>query len=123
MDIKKLKEILNGGLPDDMQRHLIIQTIAEDEQAIPDILNFLANERKGRKKLVDEFNFHLSRAHIGLEKAKYKKGDLNYDHFIDKEIEAFYHKFKNYKGVGHLFKKLEDLTPGKKDEGFFSDHD
>jgi len=123
MDLKKLKEILNGVYPDEMQRHLIIQTIAEDEQAIPDILNFLAYERKRRKKLVEEFNFQLSRAHLGLEKATYKKRELNSDHFIDKEIEAFYHKFKDYKGVGHLFKKLEDLTPGKKEDEFNSDND
>lgn len=124
MDLKKLKEILNGAYPDEMQRHLIIKTIAEDEQAIPDILDFLAYERKKRKKLVQEFNGHLSKAHIGLEKATYKKGALNHDHFIDKEIEAFFHKNKDHKDVGHLFKKLDELDPGKKeDNGFLNDDD
>lgn len=122
MDLKKLKEILNCDLPDDMQRQLIIRTIAEDEQAIPDILDFLAYERKQKKKLVKEFNFQLSRAHLGLEKANYKKGELNSNHFIDKEIEAFFHKFKDYIDVGHCFKKLEQLDPGKKeDKGFYND--
>lgn len=124
MNLKKLKEVLNGSYPDDVQRHLIIEILAEDEMAIPDILNLLAFERKRRKRLVEEYNFQLSRAHIGLVKATYKKGELNSDHFIDKEIEAFFHKFKDYKGVGHLFKKLEDLDPGKKeDKGFYNDED
>jgi hypothetical protein len=107
-----------------MLRHLIIRTIAEDEQAIPDILDFLAYERKRKKKLVEDFNVNLSKAHLALTKATYKKGELNSDHFVDREVEAFFHKYKDEKGVGHLFMKLEELNPGKKeDKGFYNDED
>jgi hypothetical protein len=109
MDLKGLKEILNGGYPDDMKRQLVIKILADDEQVIPDILNILEYERKRKKKLVEEMNFQLSRAHIGLEKSKFAKTGLNGDHFIEKEIGIFYHKFKDQ--VGHCFKKLDDMKP------------
>lgn len=123
MDLKKLKNILNSDLPEDMQRYLIIKIIADDEKVIPDILDILAYERKAKKKLIEDFNLNLSRAHIGLEKATYKKGALNSDHFIEKEIEAFFHKYKDHKGVGHLFKKLDEMKPAEKEKGFYSDND
>ena len=121
MNLKKLKDVLNSDLPEDLQRHLIIGIIAEDEQAIPDILDFLSYERKKRKKLVQEFNLHLSKAHLALEFAKYKKGDLNHDHFVDREIEAFFHKHKDEKLVGHLFKKLDPRE--NEDNGFYTDEE
>lgn len=121
MDIEKIKAVVNSSMPDSLQRQMIIRIIADDNQAIPDILDLLANERKNSKKLIQEYNLYLSKAHLGLINATYKKGELNSDHFIDKEIEAFFHKFKNYKDVGHLFKKLEDLRPGEEKEGFYND--
>lgn len=109
MDLNSLKDILNGGYPDDIKRHMIIKTLAADEEVIPDILDILAHERKRKKKLVEEMNFQLSRAHIGLEKSKFAKTGLNGDRFIEKEIGNFYHNFKDQ--VGHCFKKLEDMQP------------
>lgn len=109
MDLNRLKDILNSSNSDDMKRHMIIKVLADDEAVIPDILDLLAYERKRKKKLITEINFQLSRAHIALEKGKFDKKGLNGDHFIEKEIEGFYHSFSDQ--VGHCFKKLSQMKP------------
>lgn len=113
MNISKIKEIVNDNFyPDDIKRHLIISIISKDEEAIPDILKILAEERKRKKKLINEFNLQLSRAHIVLEGAKFTKKSLNHDHFVEREIEGFYHNFKD--DVHHLYKDLNKMQPNSK---------
>jgi len=59
----------------------------------------LQAERELKKEIQVEMNVLLSKAHIGLENSKF-----NTDGFIQNEIVAFYHKYKDH--VGHCFKNL-----------------
>jgi hypothetical protein len=122
MNLKKIKEIVNAGYSDEVARHLLIKTLAEDETLIPTLLEILGSERKRNGKALDDFNLQLSRAHIALETATYKKGALNHDHFVEKEIIAFFHRHKDNKRIGHLFKKLSEMPePEKEEKGFYED--
>lgn len=102
MNIKKIKEILEAGYPDDVSEHLIINTISEDEDVVPTIMKILDAERKRKRKLISDMNLELSRAHIGLENPKVNKG-----HFMDKEILKFY--LRNKDQIGHCMKDLRNV--------------
>lgn len=94
MDLNKIKTILlsDGNIiPEVEKRALILSVIAEDERAIPDILDILNSERKKKKELITEFNTLLSKADAALDSPK-----LNKEGFIQKEVENFYIKNKGY---------------------------
>lgn len=102
MDLKKLKTIVNSDntfIGDVEKRALIIALIAEDERAIPDILEILASERRKKKELISDFNTLLSKADAALDSPK-----LNKDDFIQKEVKLFYEKNRDY--VTHNWKKV-----------------
>jgi hypothetical protein len=99
MNIQELKTIINSGLPEDIVKSEIINSLARDENIIPVIMRILERERKVKKEIHDEMNTLLSKAHIGLDDA-----ELNKDGFMQKEIIAFYTKYKG--AVGHCFKNL-----------------
>ena len=99
MNIKELKMIINSGLSEDIIESEIINSLAKDENVIPDVLRILERERQFKKELHDEMNVLLSKAHIGLDDKKFNEGN-----FMQKEIINFYTKYKGY--VGHCFKNL-----------------
>lgn len=101
MDINKIRTIVNsndGIISDAEKRGLIIAVIAEDERAIIDVLEILASERRKKKELISEFSTLLSKADAALDSPKLNKND-----FIQKEVEEFYVKNKDY--VIHNWKK------------------
>jgi hypothetical protein len=99
MNIKELKSIINSGLPDDVIKSEIINSLAKDENVIPVVMRILERERQFKKEIHEEMNVLLSKAHIGLDDKKFNEGN-----FIQKEIIDFYTKYKGY--VGHCFKNL-----------------
>ena len=99
MNIKELKSIINSGLPDDVIKSEIINSLAKDENVIPVVMRILERERQFKKEINNEMNVLLSKAHIGLDDKKFNEGN-----FIQKEIIDFYTKYKGY--VGHCFKNL-----------------
>lgn len=99
MNIKELKSIINSGLPDDVIKSEIINSLAKDENVIPVVMRILERERQFKKEIHNEMNVILSKAHIGLDDKKFNEGN-----FIQKEIIDFYTKYKGY--VGHCFKNL-----------------
>jgi hypothetical protein len=99
MNIKELKSIINSGLPDDVIKSEIINSLAKDENVIPVVMKILERERQFKKEIHEEMNVLLSKAHIGLDDKKFNEGN-----FIQKEIIDFYTKYKGY--VGHCFKNL-----------------
>ena len=99
MNLQELKSIINSGLPDDVVKSKIINSIAKDENVIITIMKVLESERKFKNEIHDEMNVLLSKAHIGLDDKKF-----NYGNFMQKEIIEFYTKYKGY--VGHCFKNL-----------------
>lgn len=99
MNIKELKSIINSGLPDDVIKSEIINSLAKDENVIPVVMKILERERQFKKEIHQEMNVLLSKAHIGLDNKKFNEGN-----FMQKEIIDFYTKYKGY--VGHCFKNL-----------------
>jgi hypothetical protein len=108
MKLKEIKDVLDSDIPDDSKRYAILKLIAKDENAIPDILEILDYERKSKKALLENINLLLSKAHVGLEVAKYDKNSLNSDGFIQREIMQFY--LDNKGTIGHCFKNMDKLT-------------
>lgn len=99
MDIKELKTIINSGLPDELIKSAIINSLAKDDNVILIVLKILERERNDKKELLSDMNLLLSKAHIGLEEKKFNTGG-----FIQKEIVEFYTKYRGI--VGHCFKNL-----------------
>ena len=99
MNIKELKSIINSGLPDDLIKSEVINSLAKDENVIPVVMKILERERQFKKEIHEEMNVLLSKSHIGLDDKKFNEGN-----FMQKEIIDFYTKYKGY--VGHCFKNL-----------------
>ena len=94
MNIKELKSIINSGLPDDVIKSEIINSLAKDENVIPVVMRILERERQFKKEIHNEMNVLLSKAHIGLDDKKFNNGN-----FIQNEIIEFYTKYKGlYEG-------------------------
>ena len=99
MNLQELKSIINSGLPDDVVKSEIINSLAKDENVIPVVMKILERERQFKKEIHEEMNVLLSKAHVGLDDKKFNEGN-----FMQKEIIEFYTKYKGY--VGHCFKNL-----------------
>lgn len=109
MDIKKIKEIVSQNLlPDDVKRSLIISVIADDKDAIGDVLQILNHERNTNKELIGDLNLELSRAHIYIdqrpESVKEAKDCFNKGFILD-EISKFYIKYKGR--ISHCFNRFQ----------------
>jgi|ERR1035437_142744 hypothetical protein len=98
MEIEELKSIINSG-DEEYIKHAIIVYLAKDEGAILLMMKILEQERQFKKEVSQEMNVLLSKADIGLDDNKF-----NENGFIQKEILAFYTKYKGV--VGHCFKNL-----------------
>lgn len=99
MNLQELKSIINSGLPDDVVKSEIINSLAKDENVIPVVMKILERERQFKKEIHEEMNVLLSKAHVGLDDKKFNDGN-----FMQKEIIEFYTKYKGH--VGHCFKNL-----------------
>ena len=99
MNLQELKSIINSGMPDDVVKSEIINSLAKDENIIPVVMKILERERQFKKEIFEEMNVLLSKAHVGLDDKKFNDGN-----FMQKEIIEFYTKYKDY--VGHCFKNL-----------------
>jgi hypothetical protein len=100
MDLTKIAEVLAAEIPKEMKRLAILMVISEDENAIPSLLQILANERQKKKELILEMNVQLSRAHMGLIEPKLDTK------FMIEEINKFYKE--NKEQLKHCF-KMPDL--------------
>ncbi|HZI23612.1 MAG TPA: hypothetical protein VFD46_00960 [Chryseolinea sp.] len=108
MNIKKISEIVGQKLlPNEAKRDLIIMVIADDKEAIGDILKILATERRQSKELIIDMNLELSRAHCYIderpETSKELKQQFNKSFIMD-EIAKFYIKYKGR--VTHCFNRF-----------------
>ena len=99
MNLEALKHILNSEDSNEGKESAIIQTLSMDENVIPLIMEVLEGERKRKKKMSEDMNVLLSKAHCGLEEP-----NINKDGYMQKEIVDFYIKYKDF--VGHCFKNL-----------------
>jgi predicted transcriptional regulator len=109
MNVKVIKEIVNNNLlPNDVKRSLIIGVIADDVNAIPDILDILNAERANKKELITDMNLELSKAHIYIdeytESAKMEKSNFNKGFMLD-NISKFYIKYQSK--ITHCFNRFK----------------
>ena len=98
MDIKKIKEVINLDISDELKEIYILSIIADDKKAIPTILNILDNEREKREELILDSNVELSRALIVLndDNLKYSKKIIAEPKWVAGEIIKHYQKWKDY---------------------------
>lgn len=96
MNIEKIKQAINSGLPDEAIEAEIIRVIAEDDKALPSMFWIVTQRHKANRELISSLNLLLSKAHVALEDRKFNKGG-----FIQKEIRDFYEKNKGV--IGHCF--------------------
>lgn len=101
MNLERIKEIINSEISNGDKEFLILKTIAADKRAIPIILEILNHEREQKNEMLTDMNLLLSKADVGLDDQKYNK-----DGFMQKEIAAFYKKYKNK--IGHCFKNYNN---------------
>lgn len=109
MKIDQIKAIVNNNLfPDSAKRSMIIKIIAADENAIPDILQILNEERADKKQMMLDMNLELSRTHIYVdeytESAKMEKGTFNKGFILD-NISKFYLKYEGK--ITHCFNRFK----------------
>lgn len=105
MDINKIRTIVNTSdsvISDVNKRGFIIQAIADDPKAIPDILEILNKERSLKRELISEMNALLSKSDAALDKKS-----LNKEKFIQKEVQEFYTKWSDF--VRHNWKTYKPL--------------
>ena len=98
MKIDHIRQVVNSSLPEPVMRSVILSVIAEDKNAIPDILEILNSERKQNKELLLETNAELSRALLTLIDPNLgKKKPKPYIElaFVVNEIKKHYIKWKD----------------------------
>lgn len=89
MDIKKIEEILQTSYTKEDARQRILEEVANDENAIPDILAILGSERAKNRKVITEMNMQLSRALLYVQFPEVCEKE-----FIIQEGTQFYEKHK-----------------------------
>ena len=109
MDIKKLRGIINLPIPDDKIEKYIISFIAEDKEAIPNILHILSAERASNSELISDMNLELSRALIVLKdkNIKYNKNIITDPVWVISEIINHYRKWKDHIRCNFKVEELE----------------
>lgn len=99
MNIKQIKEVVNLNISDEQKERCILAIIADDKEAIPNILNILNIEREKREELILDSNAELSRALIILKdnNLKYNSKKIIADpKWVVGEIIKHYQKWKDY---------------------------
>lgn len=87
-------------ISDDQKEDLIIECLSSDEKIIPIIMKILDKERSSKKEIVRELNNLVSKAEAALGTPR-----LNKEGFIQKEINDFFKKHEETKGVFHAYKE------------------
>ena len=98
MDIKKIREIINLNLSDELTENYLIAIISDDKKVIPVILELLNSERELKEKLLSDTNVELSRALVVLQdkNLKYNKKIIADPSWVVGEIIKHYKKWKDY---------------------------
>ena len=109
MNIKKITEIINLNISDEVKENYILSIIADDKKVIPTILNILNNEREKREELILDTNMELSRVLIVLrdEHLKFTKGIIAEPNWIVGEIIKYYQKWKDTIKCNFKIKELD----------------
>ena len=109
MDIKKIRDIINLNLTDEVTENYLIAIISEDKNVIPTILKILNIERELKEKLLLDTNVELSRALIVLQdkNLKYNKKIIADPPWVVGEIIKHYKKWKDYITCNFKIKELE----------------
>ncbi len=110
MDIKKIRDIINLNLPDEVTENYLIAIISDDKKVIPTLLKMLDSERELKEKLLLDTNAELSRALVVLQdkNLKYNKKIIADPPWVVGEIIKHYKKWKDYIGCCFKIKELED---------------
>jgi hypothetical protein len=96
MNIEKIKQAINSGMPDEAIEAEMIRVIAGDDRALSLIFQIVQHRQQVDRELISSLNLLLSKAHVALEDRKFNKGG-----FIQKEIRDFYEENKGV--IGHCF--------------------
>lgn len=109
MNIKKIRDIINLNLSDEVTESYLIAVISEDKKVIHIILEMLDRERELKEKLLLDTNAELSRALIVLQdkNLKYNKKIIADPQWVVGEIIKHYKKWKDYIGCCFKIKELE----------------
>jgi len=99
MKLQEIKKVLDLGIPEDIQERMILKIIADDEAAIPAIMQILAFEREAKKDTIIEMNLLISKAEVCLENRKLQKQSGIMD-----DIKNFFRKHTGTHHIGHCFK-------------------
>ena len=110
MNIKKIRDIINLNLKDEVTENYLIAIISDDKKVIPTLLEMLNAERELREKLLSDTNAELSRALVVLQdkNLKYNKKIIADPLWVVGEIIKHYKKWKDYIGCCFKIKELED---------------
>ncbi|MEM9846281.1 MAG: hypothetical protein AAF847_00225 [Bacteroidota bacterium] len=104
MNLERINEILASDLPDAGKEYCILKEIAEDKEAIPQILKMIHVREKQQEKLVRDMNLVLGKADIfikGIKEEVIIEGGINKS-FVEQSIDLFYENNRKY--VTHCFK-------------------
>ncbi len=100
MNVELIAQIVNDrNNSEEEKRSLIIGVLARDKNAMPDILELLAEERKNKNELILGFNLELSRANVYIEEKPESKDESKQGFnkaFVTSEIKKFYTKYKDF---------------------------
>lgn len=104
MNIKKIKDVVNMDIPDDIKENYILSVLADDDDVIPKILKILEYERERNKELISDFNVELSRAMVVLNdnSLKYGKDVIAEPKWVVGEIKKHFIKWKDYVSSGFI---------------------
>ena len=107
MNLDIIKDICNSHFPKDIMRINILKVIANDKDAIKDILKIIDIKHKQDNELIKDMNLELSRAHIYIDgrpesKIESKQGFTKA--FVIDKISEFYIKYKNR--ISHCFNRF-----------------
>ena len=97
MDIKKIKEIVNSSIPEEVMPDYILSIIANDKKAITYILEILKHERHIHEELILDTNAELSRAYLVLndKNLKWNKKVITEPTWVVEQIKLHYEKWKD----------------------------
>jgi hypothetical protein len=118
MNIKKITEIVNLPIPEEMKKSYIIDVLAQDKTVIPTILKILEEERYTNKELLLDTNLELSRALVVLKdkNLKWDKNIITDPKWVIGEIIKHYQKWKNYIGCCFNIKELNEGSDNGTDD-------
>jgi len=100
MNLKEIKTIINSGMDDTGMKRMIILSLSQDKNVIPDLMDILADERSQSKELVTDLNAELSRALVVLDSPElsFTANVIANPKWVAGEIKKFYKKYEGFIG-------------------------